>query len=61
MASKHKIDPYRVDEDNHPLTNDEVKRLRPGHEVFKELGMESPKRTGKAASGQPQGSCYPAP
>ncbi len=38
MAFKHKIDPYRVDEDNKPLTNDEVKRLRPGHKCSKNLG-----------------------
>ena len=53
MASKHKIDPYMIDEDNRPLTDDEIKKLRPGHEVFKELGIEAPR--GWVESLQPLG------
>ncbi len=32
-------DPYKIDEDTEPLTDEEIKRLRPAPEVLKELGV----------------------
>jgi len=54
MASKHKIDPYMIDEDNRPLTDEEIKRLRPGYEVFKELGIEAPRGRGRPPVANPK-------
>lgn len=49
-----KIDPYAVDEDNKPLTDEEIKGLRPGHEVFEELGVEAPRPRGRPRVDNPK-------
>jgi uncharacterized protein (DUF4415 family) len=46
MNSK-KPDPFMNDDENSPLTDDEVKRLRPATEVFKELGLPLPQGPGR--------------
>ena len=42
MASR-KPNPYLIDYETMPLTDEEVKQLRPAREVFAELGMPMPK------------------
>lgn len=43
MASKvHIPDPYLIDEDNFPLTDAEIKGLRPAREVFEERSIPLP-------------------
>lgn len=42
MASR-KPNPYLIDYETMPLTDEEVKKLRPAREVFAELGMPMPK------------------
>lgn len=37
-----KPDPYMIDEDNKPLTDEEIKRLRPASEVLRELDIPVP-------------------
>lgn len=54
MASKYKTDPYAVDDDNKPLTDEEVAHLRPGSEVFKELGMSAPRPRGRPKADHPK-------
>ena len=41
-----KVDPYAIDEETAPLTDEEIARLRPTREVFAELGMPMPRRRG---------------
>jgi uncharacterized protein (DUF4415 family) len=38
-----KPDPYLIDEENRPLTDEEIKELRPSREVFAELGIPIPR------------------
>ena len=47
MASSRKPDPYLIDEDNAPLTDEEIKDLRPAKEVFAELGIPMPRPRGR--------------
>ena len=47
MASSRKPDPYLIDEDNAPLTDEEIKDLRPAKEVFTELGIPMPRPRGR--------------
>lgn len=42
MASR-KPNPYLIDYETMPLTDEEVKKLRPAREVFLELGIPMPK------------------
>jgi len=42
MASR-KPNPYLIDYETMPLTDEEVKQLRPAREVFAELGIPMPK------------------
>jgi uncharacterized protein (DUF4415 family) len=42
MASK-KLDPFLADYETAPLTDDEIKRIRPAKDVFAELGIPMPK------------------
>ena len=42
MASR-KVDPFLVDFETAPLTDDEIKTLRPGREVLAELGITLPR------------------
>ena len=43
MASKHHVpDPYLIDEDNQPLTDEEIKGLRPAREFFEAQGIPYP-------------------
>ncbi|MEX0582651.1 MAG: BrnA antitoxin family protein, partial [Sneathiella sp.] len=46
MVSKRdkKIDPFEVDEDTAPLTDAEVRKLRPATEVFAKHGVKMPPR-----------------
>lgn len=46
MASK-KPDPYAVDSATAPLTDEEVKTLRPAEAVLKDAGLDVPKRGGR--------------
>ena len=46
MGSR-KPDPYMIDEDNMPLTDEEIARLRPTREVFAELGIPMPRTRGR--------------
>ena len=55
MASSKKIDPFMVDTDTAPLTDDEVKTLRPAKDVFKDLGVPMPpKPRGRPKSDNPK-------
>jgi uncharacterized protein (DUF4415 family) len=51
MASK-KPDPFLVDEETAPLTDEEIKHLRPAKEVFAELGIPVPRGRGRPPVGQ---------
>lgn len=51
MASKHKPDPYSVDFETAPLTDEEIGRLRPAREVFAEHGLVLPSGRGRPVSG----------
>lgn len=52
MASNHhKPDPYMIDFETAPLTDEEIKRLRPAREVFTELGLPLPGKPGRPPSG----------
>lgn len=42
MASR-KLDPFLADYETAPLTDDEIKRIRPAKDVFAELGIPMPK------------------
>lgn len=42
MGSR-KPDPYLIDFETTPLTDEEIKELRPAREVFAELGIPMPK------------------
>lgn len=44
MASDKKADPFMVDEDTAPLTEDEIKKLRPAAALFKEKKRALPER-----------------
>lgn len=46
MSSK-KPDPFMADDGNSPLTDEEIKRLRPAAEVFKDLGLSVPQGPGR--------------
>lgn len=52
MATK--IDPYKIDDDNPEWTDEEIAQARPGHEVFKELGMEPPRGRGRPPVAEPK-------
>jgi len=56
MASdtKAKPDPYLVDEDTSPLTDEEITRLRPAKEVFAEMGLPLPKKRGRPPKKMPK-------
>ncbi len=43
MASKNKIDPYKIDEDNPEWTKQDFAKARKGSEVFAELGIKAPR------------------
>lgn len=47
MVSKHKVDPFLIDKDTAPLTDDEVQRFRSGADVFKDLGIPAPQGRGR--------------
>jgi uncharacterized protein (DUF4415 family) len=51
MASSSKPDPYMIDFETAPLTEEEIKRLRPAREVFAELGLPLPSGPGRPVSG----------
>jgi uncharacterized protein (DUF4415 family) len=51
MASR-KPDPFLLDEETAPLTDEEIKRLRPAKEVFSELGIPLPRGRGRPVVGQ---------
>jgi len=51
MASSSKPDPYSIDFETAPLTDEEIKRLRPAREVFAELGIPLPSGPGRPISG----------
>ena len=51
MASSPKPDPYLIDFETAPLTDEEIKRLRPAREVFAELGVPLPSGPGRPVSG----------
>lgn len=38
-----KPDPYLIDDENRPLTDEEIKELRPAREIFAELGIPIPR------------------
>lgn len=38
-----KPDPYLIDEENRPLTDKEIKELRPTRDILAELGIPMPK------------------
>jgi uncharacterized protein (DUF4415 family) len=44
---RKKPDPYMIDEENAPLTDEEIKTLRPAREFFAERGWEMPKPVGR--------------
>jgi len=46
-----KPDPYMIDDENRPLTDEEIKRLRPAGEVFAERGLPLPSGPGRPVSG----------
>lgn len=46
MASK-KSDPYLIDKDTSPLTDDEVERLIPAKTFFAQQGLPLPKKRGR--------------
>ena len=56
MASdtRTRPDPYLVDEDNSPLTEEEIARLRPAREVFAEMGLPLPKKRGRPPKKAPK-------
>ncbi len=54
MGSSRKPDPYLVDEDTAPLTDEEIKRLRPANEVFAELGIPLPRPRGRPKKANPK-------
>jgi len=44
MASNPKPDPYKIDFETAPLTEEEIKKLRPARELFAELGIPMPSK-----------------
>lgn len=44
MASGKKADPFLMDEETTPLTDAEIKKLRPAAALFKEKGLPLPER-----------------
>ena len=56
MASdvKTKPDPYLIDEDTPPLTDEEIARLRPAPEVFAEMGLPLPRPRGRPRKARPK-------
>ena len=56
MASepKAKPDPYLIDEETQPLTDEEIARLRPASEVFAEMGLPLPKKRGRPRKKEPK-------
>lgn len=54
MASRHKIDPCKIDDDNPEWTAEDFAKARPGHEVFKELGIEAPRGRGRPPVANPK-------
>ena len=56
MASdtRTRPDPYLVDEENSPLTDEEIARLRPAGEVFAEMGLPLPKKRGRPPKKAPK-------
>lgn len=52
--SKKTPDPYRLDEDTAPLTDAEIKRLRPAAEVLAEQGAAFPRKPGRPRSASPK-------
>jgi uncharacterized protein (DUF4415 family) len=46
--SSIKPNPYLIDEENRPLTDEEIKELRPAREIFAELGIPIPRGRPKA-------------
>jgi uncharacterized protein (DUF4415 family) len=46
MASR-KPDPFMFDEDNPPLTDEQIAQFRPTREVFAELGIPMPRTRGR--------------
>ncbi|MCZ4274015.1 BrnA antitoxin family protein [Maritalea porphyrae] len=57
MASK-KPDPFAIDEDNKPLSDEQVAKLRPGKDVLAELGVDAPepKKRGRPVADNPKQS-----
>jgi len=54
MGSSRKPDPYLIDEDTAPLTDEEIKRLRPAKEVFAEIGIPVPRQRGRPKKVNPK-------
>ena len=56
MASdtKAKPDPYLIDEETQPLTDEEIAQLRPASEVFAEMGLALPKKRGRPRKKEPK-------
>jgi len=54
MASSKKPDPYLADQDSAPLTDAEVKRLRPAAEVFAKMGVPLPRPRGRPKKDHPK-------
>lgn len=53
MANR-KVDPYTPDEDTQPLTDAEIRELRPAREVFAELGIPMPRTRGRPLVASPK-------
>lgn len=55
MVSSKITDPYLIDEETAPLSEEEIKQLRPAPDVFKELGLPiPPHRRGRPKSDAPK-------
>ncbi|MCB1507453.1 MAG: BrnA antitoxin family protein [Hyphomicrobiaceae bacterium] len=55
MASeKKKPDPFLVDAETAPLTDEETGRLRPATDVFRELGLPAPRPVGRPKADNPK-------
>lgn len=55
MASRRKkSDPYMVDDETAPLTDEEARRLRPATEVFEEIGLPAPRPVGRPPAEDPK-------
>lgn len=54
MGSKHKVDPFLVDEDTAPLSDDEVARLQSGADVFRDLDVAAPQGRGRPTLEKPK-------